>query len=157
MFENLQLNSIIAISVVIVSLVIIGYFSWKTLIISDLFQKGLNCYQQEDYKGAEAAFRQVISRNSTNDVVHLLLGDTLMQQSKLDEAIQQFQEVIRRAPKKVDAYLRLSNALMRQEKKQEAIATLQQARDLFQAQRQPQKVDEINRILDKMSKNKEGV
>ncbi|WP_017319039.1 tetratricopeptide repeat protein [Mastigocladopsis repens] len=150
---DFQPSYIIAITAVISSITLLVYFSWKTLITSNLFQKGVNLYQQENYKDAEAAFRQVISRNSTNDGVHLLLGDSLMQQSKVEEATQQFQEVIDRAPKKVDAYLRLSNALMRQEKKGEAIATLQKARDLCLAQRQPEKAEQINSILQKISKN----
>ncbi|MBW4594812.1 MAG: tetratricopeptide repeat protein [Brasilonema angustatum HA4187-MV1] len=153
MFDNFQPISIIAITAVISSIVLLGYFSWKTLITSNVFQKAINLYQQEDYKSAEAAFRQVIALNSTNDVVHLLLGDTLIQQGKIEEAKQQFQEVIERAPKKVDAYLRLSNVLMQQEKKEDAIATLQKARDLSQAQRQPEKAEQINRILQKMTKN----
>ncbi|GAB1539265.1 hypothetical protein NUACC21_19310 [Scytonema sp. NUACC21] len=153
MFDNFQPSSILAVAAVTSGVGLIGYFSWKTLITSNLFQKGVTLYQQEDYKGAETAFRQVISRNSTNDVVRLLLGDALMQQGKVEEATQQFQDVIQRAPKKVDAYFRLSNALMRQEKKEEAITVLQQARDLLQAQRQAQKVEEINRILEKLTKN----
>ncbi|BAZ26724.1 TPR repeat-containing protein [Kalymmatonema gypsitolerans NIES-4073] len=153
MFDNFQPSYIIAITAVISSIAILGYFSWKTLITSNLFQKGVNLYKQENYKDAEAAFRQMISLNSTNDVVHLLLGDTLMQQGKLEEAIQQFQEVINRAPKKVDAYLRLSNAFMRQEKKAEAISNLEKARELCQAQRQQEKAEQINRILQKISKN----
>lgn len=154
MLETFQPSYIIAVVVVIFSLSILAYFSWKTLITSNLFQKGVTFYQQKNYEAAEAAFRQVISLNSTNDMVHLLLGDTLMQQDKVEEAIQQFQEVIRRAPKKVEAYLRLSNALMQQDKQQEAIASLEQARDLFQVQRQPQKSDQINHILQQISINK---
>jgi len=153
MFENFEPSYIIAITAVISSIALLGYFSWKTLITSNVFQKGVNLYKQENYKDAEAAFRQMISLNSTNDVVHLLLGDTLMQQGKLEEAIAQFKEVIERAPKKVDAYLRLSNAFMRQEKKAEAISNLEKARELCQAQRQPEKAEQINRILQKISKN----
>ncbi|MBP5972369.1 tetratricopeptide repeat protein [Brasilonema sp. CT11] len=153
MFDNFQPISIIAITAVISSIVLLGYFSWKTLKTSNLFQEAINLYQQEDYKSAEAAFRQVIALNSTNDVVHLLLGDTLIQQGKIEEARQQFQEVIDRAPKKIDAYLRLSNVLMQQEKKGEAIGTLQKAKYLCQAQRQPEKAEQINRILQKMTKN----
>ncbi|WP_155752683.1 tetratricopeptide repeat protein [Scytonema sp. UIC 10036] len=150
--SEIQLSSIFAVVAVISSLALLGYFSWKTLMTSNIFQKGVTLYQQENYKSAEAAFRQVIAINSTNDVVHLLLGDTLMQQGKVEEATQQFQDVINRAPKKVDAYLRLANALMRLERKESAIATLQQARDLLQAQRQVQKLEEVNRILEKLKK-----
>lgn len=150
MLENFHQNDIIAIVIVIFSISMLAYFSWKTLITSNYFQKGVTLYQQKDYEGAEAVLRKVISLNSTNDVVHLLLGDALMQQGKLESATQQFQEVIRRAPKKVDAYLRLSNILIEQKKKEEAIVTLQQARDLFQAQRQPQQAEQIQRLLEKI-------
>ncbi|MBR8835348.1 MAG: tetratricopeptide repeat protein [Stigonema ocellatum SAG 48.90 = DSM 106950] len=150
MLENFPLSNIIAIVLVLFSISILIYFAWKTLITSNYFQKGIVLYEEKNYEGAEAVFRKVISLNSTNDVVHLLLGDTLIQQGKLEEATQQFQEVIRRAPKKVDAYLRLSNTLIQQKKKEEAIATMQQARDLFIAQRQPQQAEQIQRLLEKI-------
>ncbi|RUR86913.1 tetratricopeptide repeat protein [Chlorogloeopsis fritschii PCC 9212] len=151
MLESLQLSSLVAVVAVIFSIAILGYFSWKTLITSNYFQKGINLYQQKNYPGAEAAFRQVISLNSTNDVVHLLLGDSLMQQGKVDAAISEYQEVIERAPKKVDAYLRLAQAFIQQHKLQEAIAILQKASDLFQAQRQPEKAQQIQRVLQQVS------
>lgn len=59
--------------------------------------------------------------------------------------------MIRRAPKKVDAYLRLAQALMQQQKPQEAITILQQASDLFQKQRQPEKAEKIQRLLQQIS------
>jgi predicted Zn-dependent protease len=145
-----QPSYIFATAVVVFSIVLLIYFAWKTLITSNFYQKGVTHYQQEDFKGAEAAFRQVIAINSTNDVVRLLLGDTLMKQSKVEAAISQFQEVIDRAPKKVDAYVRLANAYMQQEKKQEAKKTLQKAKELFQTQRNPQKVEQIEKVLKKM-------
>ena len=73
-----------------------------------------------------------------------------MQQDKLEEAIAQFREVIRRAPKNVDAYLRLGNALVKQDKLAEAIASVEKARDLFKAQRNPQKANQIDQLLQKM-------
>jgi tetratricopeptide (TPR) repeat protein len=154
MLETLHFSNIVAIIIVIASVSLLAYFSWKTLITSNLFQKGVTLSQQENYKDAEAVFRQVISLNSTNDVVHLLLGDVLLKQGKLEEAVQQYEEVINRAPKKVDAYLRLSNAFMRQEKKDQAIANLQKARDLFQTQRQSQKAEQIQQLLKQMQGSK---
>jgi Flp pilus assembly protein TadD len=151
---DISFANIVAIATVISSAAILIYFAWKTLRTSNSFHKGVTLYQQEDYKGAEAVFRQVLSLNSTNDMVHLLLGDALRQQGKLEEATQQFQEVIRRAPKKVDAYLRLSNVLMQQEQKEEAIVTLQQAQDLFKAQRQPQKAEQIQKLLSRLKQEK---
>jgi TolA-binding protein len=151
MLETLQPSYTFAIAVVLLSIALLGYFSWKTLITANLFQKGMSLFQKEDYQGAEAAFRKVISMNSTNDMVHLLLGDTLMQQNKVEEATQEFQEVIQRAPKRIDAYIKLSNALMYLEKKEEAIANLQKAKDLCQAQRLPQKAEQIERFLQQYS------
>ncbi|MFN6526865.1 tetratricopeptide repeat protein [Nostoc sp. ChiSLP03a] len=151
MLETFPTSSIIAAVVVVLSLSILGYFAWKTLITSDLFQKGINLAQAKDYQGAEAAFRKVISINSTNDVVRLFLGDVLNQQGQVEEATELFREVIRRSPKNPDAYLRLANILMQQEREEEAKTNLQQAKDLLQKQRQPEKAKKITQLLDKMS------
>ncbi|MDZ8140143.1 MAG: tetratricopeptide repeat protein [Nostoc sp. DedQUE04] len=151
MLETFPTSSIIAAVVVVLSLSILGYFAWKTLITSDLFQKGINLAQAKDYQGAEAAFRKVISINSTNDVVRLFLGDVLNQQGQVEEATELFREVIRRSPKNPDAYLRLANILMQQEQEEEAKTNLQQAKDLLQKQRQPEKAKKITQLLDKMS------
>ncbi|MDZ8227731.1 MULTISPECIES: tetratricopeptide repeat protein [unclassified Nostoc] len=151
MLETLPTSSIIATVVVVLSLSILGYFAWKTLITSDLFQKGINLSQAKDYQGAEAAFRKVISLNSTNDVVRLFLGDVLNQQGQIQEATELFREVIRRSPKNPDAYLRLANILMQQEREDEAKINLQQAKDLLQKQRQPEKAKKITELLDKMN------
>lgn len=151
MLETFPTSSIIAAVVVVLSLSILGYFAWKTLITSDLFQKGINLAEAKDYQGAEAAFRKVISINSTNDVVRLFLGDVLNQQGQVEEATELFQEVIRRSPKNPDAYLRLANILMQQEREEEAKTNLLQAKDLLQKQRQPEKAKKITQLLDKMS------
>ncbi|MBN3959392.1 tetratricopeptide repeat protein [Nostoc sp. NMS8] len=151
MLETFPTSSIIAAVVVVLSLSILGYFAWKTLITSDLFQKGINLAQAKDYQGAEAAFRKVISINSTNDVVRLFLGDVLNQQGQVKEATELFQEVIRRSPKNPDAYLRLANILMQQKREEEAKTNLIQAKDLLQKQRQPEKAQKITKLLDKMS------
>ncbi|MFN6501936.1 MAG: tetratricopeptide repeat protein [Nostoc sp. DedQUE01] len=150
MLETLPISSIVAGSIVAFSLVILGYFAWKTLITSDLFQKGINLAQAQDYQGAEAAFRKVISLNSTNDVVRLFLGDVLNRQGRVEEAKELFCEVIRRSPKNPDAYLRLANILMQQEKREEAKNNLLQAKELLQKQRQPEKATRIAQLLEKM-------
>ncbi|MEI1375070.1 tetratricopeptide repeat protein [Nostoc sp. UHCC 0926] len=155
MLETFPTSSIIPALVVVLSLSILGYFAWKTLITSDLFQKGINLAQAKDYQGAEAAFRKVISLNSTNDVVRLFLGDVLNQQGQVQEATELFQEVIRRSPKNPDAYLRLANILMQQEREEEAKSNLLQAKDLLQKQRQPEKAKKITQLLDKMSAKSE--
>lgn len=147
MLENSQLSNIIAISLVTVSIGFLIYFAVKTLITSNLFQKGVNLFQAKDYAGAEAAFRQVIAINSTNDVVRLLLGDLLNHQGKIEEAKEVFNDVITRSPKNPDAYLRLANIQLLQDEKAEALQNLQTSKALFQKQRQPQKAATIEKIM----------
>jgi len=67
---------------------------------------------KKDYKGAEVAFRKVISDMTVMYMVHLLLGNVLMQQRLEEEAIP-VQEVIRLAPKNADAHL-IGDVLIKQ-------------------------------------------
>ena len=140
----------LAIIVVVAALSSLIYFSFKTWKSNELFQNAIAFYQQKDYVNAEETFRQLISINSTNDVVHLLLGDTLMQQKKVDDAISKYQEVIERAPKKIDAYLRLANALLLEEKQQEAIDVLEKAQDSFQSKRYANELAQLQDVLQKI-------
>ena len=142
---------LLAIVVVGIGLTILGFFMREGVVTSNIYKQGVKLYQEKDYKGAEAAFRQVISRHPSNDVVRLLLGDVLMQQDKLEEAITQFKDLIDLAPKNVDAYLRLGMLLVKQDKLEEAIASLETARDLFIAQRQNQKAETVEQLLQEIS------
>lgn len=142
---------LLAIVVVGIGLTVLGFFMREGVVTSNIYKQGVKLYQEKDYKGAEAAFRQVISRHPSNDVVRLLLGDVLMQQDKLEEAIAQFKDLIDRAPKNVDAYLRVGMLLVKQGKLEEAIATLETARDLFIAQRQNQKAETVEQLLQEIS------
>lgn len=142
---------LLAIVVVGIGLTILGFFIREGVVTSNIYKQGVKLYQEKDYKGAEAAFRQVISRHPSNDAVRLLLGDVLMQQDKLEEAIAQFKDLIDRAPKNVDAYLRLGMLLVKQDKIEEAIATWETARDLFKAQRQNQKAETVEQLLQEIS------
>jgi tetratricopeptide (TPR) repeat protein len=151
MLEKFTIIDTLAILAVVSSLSILGYFSWKTLITSNLFQKGVTLYQAEDYQGAEAAFRQVIAINSTNDVVRLLLGDILNRQGNITEATGLFREVISRSPKNADAYLRLANVMMQQNQPDEAKKNLLTAKELFQKQRNPEKAEKIAQILEQLT------
>jgi TolA-binding protein len=151
MENTLELTNILAIIAVAISITFLIYFAWKTLITANLFQQGVNLYQQKDYPGAEAAFRQVININSTNDVVRLFLGDVLKAQDKIPEATELYQEVIQRSPKNPEAYLRLANILIQQNQSAAAQVNLQISQELFQKQRQPQKAQRISQVLDKMS------
>jgi tetratricopeptide (TPR) repeat protein len=151
MLETLKIPDILAITSVIVTILILGYFSWKTLITSNAFQKGVNLYQQKDYEGAKAAFVRVISLNSTNDVVRLLLGDIFQEQGNVKQATELYQEVIRSSPKNPDAYLRLANVFMDANQLESAKINLQQAQALLQKQRQPQRAEKISHLLEKIT------
>ncbi|WP_200817617.1 tetratricopeptide repeat protein [Calothrix rhizosoleniae] len=147
--ENLPLDSL-AIIIVIFTISSLIYFSIRTWRTNSLFQQGINFYQTKDYQNAEKYFRQVIAINSTNDVVHLLLGDTLMQQQQVEAAISKYEEVINRAPKKIDAHLRLANALLLQNQQKEAIDILKQAEDYFQSKRYVNELARLKEILQKI-------
>ncbi len=146
-----QIYFIVAVAVVVLGLTILGFFVREWVSTSNVYEKGVKLYQEKDYKGAEAAFRNVLSRHPSNDMVHLLLGDALMQQDRLEEAIAQLGELINRAPKNVDAQLKLGTALIKQEKLEEAIAALETARELFKAQRNPQKANQVDQLLQQVN------
>ena len=151
MVEPQQIYFIVAVAVVVLGLTILGYFVREWIATSKGYEKGVALYQEKDYKGAEAAFRDVLSRHPSNDMVHLLLGDVLMQQGKLEEATTELQELIERAPKNVDAYLKLGTALVKQDKIEAAIAALEKAKDLFMSQRNPQKADSVEQLLQEIN------
>lgn len=151
MLATLPLTEIFAIAVVAFSIGLLIYFAVKTLITSNLFQTGINLYQQKDYQGAETAFRKVISMNSTNDVVRLMLGDALNQQGQVESAKEWFNEVIRRSPKNPQGYLRLANVLMQENQLEAAKSNLQQAQELLQKQRQPETSAQIAKLLEKIN------
>ena len=140
-----------SVAVVAIGLTIMGWFIREGVVTASIYEQGIKLYQEKDYKGAEVAFRQTISRHPSNDAARLLLGDSLMQQDKIEEAIAAFQELIDRAPKNVDAYMRLGMALVRQDKLEEAIATLKTTRDLFKAQRNNHKAEQIDQLLQEIS------
>ena len=143
--------SLIAIAVVGIGLTILGFFVRAGIVTSNIYKQGVKIYQDKDYKGAEAAFRQVISRHPSNDVVRLLLGDSLMQQDKLEDATAVFQELSDRAPKNVDARLRLGIALVKLGKLDEAVSVLEAARDLLKAQSNPQKAESVEQLLQQIA------
>ncbi|AHJ27070.1 tetratricopeptide repeat protein [Nodularia spumigena CS-584] len=151
MLENLKNTDIFAIIPVAIALTILVYFSWKTLVTLNSFQKGVKLYEQKDYPGAEAAFRKVISNNSTNDVVRLLLGDILKEKGNVKEATELYQEVIRSSPKNPDAYLRLANVFMEEKQPEKAKENLEQAKALLQKQRQPERAQKVSHLLEKIT------
>ena len=140
----LDLFAIIAVVLPILSLIYLSVKTWKTNVI---FRQAINFYKAKDYANAEISFQQLITINYANDLVHLLLGDTLLRQKQLEAAIDRYQEVVKRAPKKVDAYCRLSNALIIDNQRQEAIKLLEKSQKYFQSKRQVNDLKKIQQLL----------
>ena len=147
MLETSGQTSLIAAAVVLVGLVTLGFFVREGIVTSSLYNQAVKLYQEKDYQGAEAALQNVLSRHPSNDVARLLLGESLMQLGKLDDATSQLQDLTRRAPKNADAHLRLGTALMKQEKLENAIAAFTKAKELFLKQKNPQKAEQIEQLL----------
>lgn len=156
MIDSSQISYVIAAVVVGVGLVALGFFIREGLVTSSLYNQAVKLYQEKDYKAAQSAFQNVLSRHPSNDVARLLLGESLMQLGKLEDATSQLNELINRAPKNADAQLRLGTALMKQEKLEDAIAAFTKAKELFLKQKNPQKAEQIEQLLQQLS-NKDQV
>lgn len=152
MLETSQQIYFIAAAVVGISLSILGYFLIKTIATANLFEKAVTLYKQKDYAGAETTLRRIIEGNRTNDMVRLMLGNSLLAQDQLDEAIIVFQTLIYKSPKNVDAYLRLGFALYKQGKLKEAIATLEKAKNISKPQSSDQQ--QIEQLIEQIDANK---
>lgn len=151
MIDSSQISYLIAAVVVGVGLVTLGFFVREGIVTSQRYEQAVKLYQEKDYKGAELAFQNVLSRHPSNDIARLLLGETLMQLGKLEDATSQFQTLINRAPKNADAQMRLGTALMKQEKLADAIAAFTKAKELFLKQKNPQKAEQIEQLLQQLS------
>jgi protein O-mannosyl-transferase len=60
---------------------------------------------------SERLWRHTLAVTNENDVAHLALGQLLLDQNRLDDAITELQTVVARHPNDVDARLKLANAL----------------------------------------------
>jgi len=60
---------------------------------------------------SERLWRHTLAVTTENDVAHLALGQLLVDQKRLDDAITELQTVVARHPNDVDARLKLANAL----------------------------------------------
>ncbi|PPS43355.1 tetratricopeptide repeat protein [Chroococcidiopsis sp. TS-821] len=147
--------TVFAITVVGIGLTILAFFIREGVITSNIYKQGVKLYQDKNYSAAETAFRQVIARHPSNDLARLLLGDTLLQQERIEEAIATWKELTSRAPKNVDAHLRLGMALLKHNQLEDAIASLETAKNLFQAQRNPQKAQTVAQLLQEISQQQE--
>lgn len=154
MVETSGQTHLIAAIVVAGSLIALAFFVWEGITTSSLYNRGVKLYQEKDYKSAESVFTNVLSRHPSNDIARLLLGESLMGQNKLDDAVTQFNTLISRAPKNAEAQVRLATAFMKLEKLPEATQALEKARELFKSQRNEQKFEQIEQLLQTISSSK---
>ncbi len=154
MIENSGQTHLIAAVVVAVSLIALAFFVWEGVTMSSLYDRGVKLYQEKDYKSAESVFTNVLSRHPSNDIARLLLGESLMGQNKLEDAVVQFNTLISHAPKNAEAQVRLATALIKLEKVEEATLSLEKARDLFKSQPNAAKSEQIEQLLQSISANK---
>ena len=91
------------------------------------FQQGVTFYNRQDYQGSEMAFRKALERDPNIGAARNYLGNILLQQNRLDLAIQEFGEAIRLNPNLGSAYYNLGVALQKQGQKEAAITAYRQA------------------------------
>lgn len=101
-------------------------------------QKALAFERQEDWKQAEAAWREVIRRAPTDGAAHAHLGLVLAREQEYAEAVEEYRKALALKTSPPGIELNLGLALFKQEKMAEAIgplkAAVSKAPDNMQAQ-----------------------
>lgn len=103
-----------------------GPFS-DNLQASQIFNTALYYYYAGNLKYAALAFQKAISYDSNMDMAYYLLGNSLYQQNRIDDAILEYEKAIKINPFLTKAYINLATSLANQGKYEEAIAQYQQA------------------------------
>ncbi|MGP8200848.1 MAG: tetratricopeptide repeat protein [Limisphaerales bacterium] len=83
--------------------------------------------QTVHWQDSEALWTHTLACTTGNHVAHYNLGDDLVQQGRLDEAISQYQEALQIKPDHAEALNNLANALLAMGKPDEAILQYQKA------------------------------
>ena len=106
----------------------------------------------EQGKAVEAitAHQKAISLNPNNAGAYNNLGNVLAEQGKMGEAIAALRKAISLNPNDADAYGNLGIALKKQGNLEGSISKLKKARDLYRAQGNTQKANQITQVLEKV-------
>ena len=101
--------------------------SSQDLEAASLYQQGVMRYYHSDSQAAEHAFRQALQRDPNIGSARNYLGNIMLQQNRLDAAVQEYGEAIRINPNIVEAYYNLGLALHKQGQNEAAITAYRQA------------------------------
>ena len=101
--------------------------SSQDLEAASLYQQGVMRYYHSEPQAAEYAFRQALQRDPNIGLARNYLGNIMLQQNRLDAAVQEYGEAIRINPNIVEAYYNLGLALHKQGQKEAAITAYRQA------------------------------
>jgi protein O-mannosyl-transferase len=102
----------------------IGYAFCVVLVVSFSL---LSAAQSRMYTDAETVWKTTISRNPTAWMAHNNLGALLLEQGRLDEAIDHFRNAIEIKPDEASAHTNLGNALLLKKDLDQAVAEYQKA------------------------------
>lgn len=87
----------------------------------------LTCRQVGYWKDSETLFRHALASTENNDFAHANLGETLLGQGRLDEALGHFQEAVRLRPDFIGAHINLGATLQRKGLLDQAAGEYQEA------------------------------
>ena len=87
----------------------------------------LTCKQTGYWRDSESLFRHALASTENNDFAHANLGETLLSQGRLDEALGHFREAVRLRPDFIGAHINLGATLQRKGLLDQAAVEYQEA------------------------------
>lgn len=114
------------------------------------YQLGNILYQQEKAEEAIGEYKQAIRFNSSYALAHNAMGIALASQTRWEEAIAEFQKALKINPEYADALASLGQVLWQKGNRNEALTSVNKALNIFKAQNRPDKVYQVQQLLQKM-------
>ena len=114
------------------------------------YQLGNVLYKQEKAEEAIGEYKQAIRLNSSYALAHNAMGIALASQTRWEEAIAEFQKALKINPEYADALASLGQVLWQKGNRDEALASVNKALNIFKAQNRPDKVYQVQQLLQRM-------